>query len=219
MPRYLKIPARAGRKARTATLELRCAPIRPHPPNRLEGAPILALWAVHAVEPAPAADSEAVEWPAAERGGDDAPGGRPAAPALVCRALERRGVSSHPQERDRRLGDAESLPACLALDLAVAWRAMDLAKRGRETPPIPCTAFFAKAQRKALACHRRHSPHPPETPPALGEAMGMVAKLGGSLGRKSHRHPGATVIRRGLSRLSDSTETFLIFYPSLPAGP
>ena len=34
---------------------------------------------------------------------------------------------------DRRLGNAESLQACLAIDLVVAWRVMDLTKRGRET--------------------------------------------------------------------------------------
>ena len=49
--------------------------------------------------------------------------------------------------------------------------------------------------------------------------MRMVAKLGGFLVRKGDGHPGATVIWRGLSRLTDITETFLIFYPSLRAGP
>jgi hypothetical protein len=40
-----------------------------------------------------------------------------------------------------RLGTADSLQACLALDLAVAWRVMYLTKLGRETPDVPCSAF------------------------------------------------------------------------------
>ena len=47
---------------------------------------------------------------------------------------------------DRRLADAESLQACLALDLVVAWRVMYLAKLGRTTPQIPCSVFFAEAE-------------------------------------------------------------------------
>jgi hypothetical protein len=58
----LAIPGRGGRKARVATLEIRCAAIQLHPPKRLKGAPALALWAVHAIEPKPPAGAEAVEW-------------------------------------------------------------------------------------------------------------------------------------------------------------
>jgi hypothetical protein len=58
----LAIPARGGRKARVATLEIRCTAIQLHPPKRLKGAPALALWAVHAIEPEPPAGAEAVEW-------------------------------------------------------------------------------------------------------------------------------------------------------------
>jgi hypothetical protein len=219
----LKIPARGGRTARTATLELRAAPLELRPPKRLKGAPTLALWAVHALEADPPADSEPVEWLLLST----------VATTTLEDALERlrwyaarwnievfhRTLKSGCRIEDRRLGNAESLQACLAIDLVVAWRVMDLTKRGRETPEIPCTAFFEEAEWKALVCHHQQSPQPPETPPTLGEAMRMVAKLGGFLGRKGDGHPGATVIWRGLSRLSDITETFTIFYPSLPAGP
>ena len=96
---------------------------------------------------------------------------------------------------------------------------MDLAKRGGETPDIPCTVFLEEAKRQAPACHHRRSPTPPETPPTLGEAMPMVAQLGGFLGRPGDGDPGATVLWRGLNRLTDITETFAIFYPSIPNGP
>jgi hypothetical protein len=130
-----------------------------------------------------------------------------------------RALKSGCRIEDRRLGDAASLEACLAIDLVVAWRVMHLTKRGRETPDIPCSVFFEEAEWKALICHQQRSPTPPETPPTLGEAMHLVAKLGGFLGRKGDGHPGATVLWRGLNRLTDITETFTIFHPSIPSGP
>jgi hypothetical protein len=100
---------------------------------------------------------------------------------------------------DRRLADAHSLQACLALDLVVAWRVMTLVKLGREVPDIPCTVFFAEAEWQALACYHHHTTTPPDTPPSLGEALRWVAQLGGFLGRKGDGHPGPTVVWRGLT--------------------
>lgn len=219
----LAIPARGGRKARVAELEIRCAPIQLRPPKRLKGAPALSLWAVHAIEPAPPAGSEAVEWLLITT----------VATRTLEEALERlswyaarwnievfhRTLKSGCRIEDRRLGNADSLQACLAIDLVVAWRVMYLTKLGRETPDIPCSVFFEEAEWKALHCHHHRSSNPPETPPPLGEAMRMVAKLGGFLGRKGDGHPGATTLWRGLDRLADITSTFTIFHPSIPAGP
>jgi hypothetical protein len=219
----LHIPGRGGRPARTAALDLRAAPIDLQPPKRLKGATPLTLWAIHAREINPPDDQEPIEWLLLTT-----------VPTTTLEdALERlrwyaarwnievfhRTLKSGCRIEDRRLGDADSLQACLAIDLVVAWRVMDLAKRGRETPDIPCTVFFEEAEWQALACHHRRSPTPPETPPTLGEAMRMVAQLGGFLGRTGDGDPGATVLWRGLNRLTDITETFAIFYPSIPNGP
>ena len=89
-----------------------------------------------------------------------------------------------------QLDSADSLQACLAIDLVVAWRVMWLSKLGRETPEVPCSVFFEEAEWQALHCHHHRSPNPPETPPTLGEAMHMVAKLGGFLGRKGDGNRG-----------------------------
>lgn len=218
----LAIPARGGRKARLAELEIRCAPIQLRPPKRLKGTPALSLWAVHAIEPAPPAGSEALEWLLITT----------VATRTLEEALERlswyaarwnievfhRTLKSGCRIEDRRLGNSDSLQACLAIDLVVAWRVMYLTKLGRATPDTPCSAFFEEAECKALHCHHHRSCNPPETPPPLGEAMRMVAKLGGFLGRKGDDHPGATTLWRGLDRLADITSTFTIFHPSIPAG-
>jgi hypothetical protein len=219
----LQIPSRGGRPARTAALVLRATAVTLQPPKRLKGAAPLSLWAIYAVEADPPAGAEPIEWLLLTT----------VPTTTLEEALERlrwyalrwtievfhRTLKSGCRIEDRRLGDANSLQACLAIDLVVAWRVMDLAQRGRETPDIPCTVFFEEAEWQALACHHQRSPVPPQTPPTLGEAMRMVAQLGGFLGRRGDGHPGATVLWRGLNRLTDITETFTLFYPSLPAGP
>lgn len=219
----LHIPARGGRQARRATLQVRCAPIQLHPPKRLSGAAVLGLWAVHAIEHEPPAGSEPVEWllltTVSSVTLDDALARLSWYAARWNIEVFHRTLKSGCRIEDRRLGDADSLQACLAIDLVVAWRVMHLTKLGRETPEVPCSVFFEEAEWKALVCHQQRSPDPPETPPTLGEAMRMVAKLGGFLGRKGDGHPGATAIWRGLNRLADITETFTIFHPSIRAGP
>jgi hypothetical protein len=178
---------------------------------------------VHAIEPEPPVGCEAVEWLLLTT----------VATVTLEDALERlrwyavrwnievfhRTLKSGCRIEDRRLESAAGLQACLAIDLVVAWRVMWLSKLGRETPDVPCSVFFEQAEWQALHCHHHRSPNPPDTPPTLGEAMHMVAKLGGFLGRKCDGNPGATSLWRGLARLADITDTFAIFHPSIPAGP
>lgn len=219
----LAIPPRGGRAARVAHLEVRHSPVQLCAPRRLAGAEAIALWAVHAVEPAPPAGCEAVEWlllttvpvPTLEE-------------AFECLAwyarrwnieVYHRTLKSGCRIEDRRLGDARSLEACLAIDLVAAWRVMHLARLGRETPQLPCTVFFAEEEWQALCCYHQRTPTPPASPPELGEAMRMVAKLGGFLGRAGDGHPGATHLWLGLDHLAFVTDTFRIFHSACPSGP
>jgi hypothetical protein len=218
----LAIPGRGGRKSRVALIDNRYAPIQLRPPKRLQGE-ALSLWAIHAVEPDPPPDTEPVEWLLLTT----------VPTTTLADACERlswyavrwqievfhRTLKSGCRIEDRRLADAESLHACLALDLVVAWRVMHLAKLGRATPDVPCTVFFEEAEWRALACYHHRTSTPPATPPSLGEAMRMVAKLGGFLGRKGDGHPGATVLWRGLDKLAFISDTYSLFHPALPAGP
>jgi hypothetical protein len=218
----LAIPGRGGRPPRIAELEVRFTPVQLRPPQRNQGE-ALSLWAIHAVEPNPPKGAEPVEWlllttvptasfdAAVERLGWYA--------ARWNIEVYHRTLKSGCRIEDRRLADTASLEACLALDLVVAWRVMYLAKLGREMPDIPCTVFFEEAEWKALVCYCERTATPPETPPSIGEAMRMVAKIGGFMGRKGDGDPGATVLWRGLDKLAYITETFLVFHPALPSGP
>ena len=110
----------------------------------------------------------------------------------------------------RQFGKADSIQACLAIDMVIAWRIFHLTKLGRETPDVPCTVFFEEAQWKALVAYKNQNPVPPDDPPTLGQAIDMVASLGGFLGRKSDGPPGTKTLWLGLQHLDDLTEMWKI---------
>lgn len=62
---------------------------------------------------------------------------------------------------------------------------------------------------KALCCYTTKSPAPPNIPPLVKEAVRMIAKLGGFLGRKNDGEPGMTYIWRGWEKLSIIAEFWL----------
>jgi Domain of unknown function (DUF4338)/Transposase Tn5 dimerisation domain/Transposase DNA-binding len=218
----LHIPGKGGRKARIARIEVRHARVELQPPKGHRGPPI-ALFAVYAFEPAPPPDTEPVEWMLLTTVAvTDFEQARERLAWYAIRwsiEVYHRTLKSGCRIEDRRLGEANNLKACLAIDLVVAWRIFHLAKLGRETPEVPCTVFFREEEWQALCVYHQKTPIPPSQPPTLNVAMRLVAKLGGFLGRKGDGHPGTTVLWRGLQRLADITETFLIFHSAMPAGP
>ena len=104
---------------------------------------------------------------------------------------------------DRQLGQADRLEACLAIDLVVAWRIHHLNKLGRDTPDVPCTAYFEDHEWKALIAFTTKNPVPLPEPPTLREAIRRIAGLGGFLGRKRDGEPGTQTLWIGLQRLDD----------------
>ena len=218
----LQIPGKGGRKKRAAQLEIRHTPVTLVAPKDYQGPP-LPLWAVYIVEINAPEGCEPLEWMLLTT----------VAVTTAEDALERmqwyalrwrievfhRTLKSGCHIEDRRLADAGDLQACLALDMVVAWRVMDLMYRGRETPDLPATVFFSAEEWQALYAFTHRTAEIPATPPSLATAMGMVARIGGFLGRKHDGYPGATVIWRGLDKLFFLTEAFRIFRPESDAVP
>jgi hypothetical protein len=218
----LHIPGKGGRKARTAELVVRHTPVTLAAPRGKSG-PQLPLWAVHAIERTPPPDTQAVEWLLLTTVAVD--GLTQACERLSWYAVRwsieifHRTLKSGCRLEDRRLAEAGNLQACLALDMIVAWRVLYLTRLGRQTPDLPCSVFFEEEEWKALYAYHHQSTAIPEQPPTVGVAMRMVAQIGGFLGRKGDGHPGATVLWRGLDKLSFITDTFRLFHPALPRGP
>ena len=58
--------------------------------------------------------------------------------------------------------------------------------------------FFEEAEWKALCIFHSKNLEPPKTPPTMREAIRMMPKMGGFLGRKGDGEPGTEVLWKGL---------------------
>ena len=213
----LEVPRRHSRAARETTLEIRFAKVdlAPPTPRKKEWSPV-TLWAVAATEKNAPAGAEPLSWLLLTS----------MTVETLAQALEKvvwhtrrwgievfhRTLKSGCKIEDRQLGNDHRIEACLAIDLVVAWRLFHLAKRGRETPDVPCTVFFEEHEWRALVTfHDRVPVAPDASPPTLREATRMVAGLGGFLGRKGDGEPGTETLWRGIQRLDDLAAMWTLF--------
>jgi len=68
-------------------------------------------------------------------------------------------VESGCRIEDRRLDDAHTLEACLAIDLVVARRIYRLTMAGREAPESPCMQLLSEDEWRVLSAWARgHGP-------------------------------------------------------------
>jgi hypothetical protein len=220
----IHLPRSGSRKARDTWIDIRFDKVELSPPKRCPSSPTVRAWAVYVVEqegqeevPSPIEwmllttvrvetfkdAQKRVEWYSGRWGIE----------------VYHRTLKSGCRIKDRQLGTADRLEACLGVDMVVAWRIYHLAMLGRETPEVPCTVFFKDVEWKALCCYVNKTPVSPETPPTLGEAMRMVGAIGGHLGRKSDGPPGTQTLWRGIQRLDTATEMYVIFTDQQPPHP
>lgn len=214
----LEVPAGKNRKARTAHMEVRFAPVSFKPPQRLRGRPAVKLWAVYAVETPGACDpKDRLEWMLLTslevKSVEDAL-------KVIGYYKQRWGIErfhkvlkSGCRIEDRQLGQAQSLEACLAIDAMVAWRIYFACHLAREVPDAPCTIFFEEEEWKALTAFHKRQRSPAAQAPSLKEMIGLIGRLGGWLARKSDGPPGTEVLWKGFQRLDDITDAWNAFGP------
>jgi hypothetical protein len=213
--REVGLPRREEQPARIAQLEVRFGPVKLRSPKHRYGLAKVELWSVWAREVNPPAGVEPVEWKLLT--------------TLAVETLEQanekldwytrrwgievfhRTLKSGCKIETRQLRHADRIEACLAIDAVVAWRIFHLCKLGREVPNEPCTVYFQQIEWRALVGFIAKDPIPPAQPPTLREAMRLVARLGGFLGRKSDGEPGTQTLWLGLQRLDDISETWKVF--------
>jgi hypothetical protein len=213
----IHIPRSGSRPARDAWVDLRFAKVDLSPPRRCAGDPSIPLWAVYLQEnPAGAEIREPVGWmlltTAAVETVEDAKTRVEWCAARWGLEVYQRTLKSGCRIRNRQLGTANKLEACLGIDMVMAWRVLQLTMLGRETPRAPCTLYFDDVEWKTLCCLITKKPVPPEQPPAMAEAVYMVGQLGGYLGRNSDGPPGTQTLWRGLQRLEPAVELARAFH-------
>jgi len=99
------------------------------------------------------------------------------------------------QTRDR-------LEVAVAFYMIIAWRVLYLAMLGRTVPDLCCEAVLAVEEWQAIYIVVQKK-KPPQRPPALGEMLTLLARLGGYLARKADGPPGPKAIWIGLQRTRD----------------
>ena len=104
----------------------------------------------------------------------------------------------------------DRLKKAIALYSLVAWGILWLNYQARETPEASCAVILEKHEWHALYCIANNTPILPETPPTLEEAVRLIGKLGGHLGRKHDGMPGVKTLRRGMQRLKDILQALSI---------
>jgi hypothetical protein len=210
----VKLPRQKNRPAREANLAIRFAALTLCAPQDKRPLGPIAIWALLAREEQAPEGVEPVQWRLLT---DMAVESFEQASEKVAWYTQRWGIEvfhrtlkSGCRIEARRLGHAERLAACLAIDMVVAWRIYHMVKLGREVPELPCDVYFDDAEWKALVAYRTKNPVPPEQPPSLREAIRMVAKIGGFLGRKSDGEPGTQTLWRGLQQLDLMAEVWRV---------
>jgi hypothetical protein len=183
-------------------------------PSHLNDAGPISLWLVHAVEEQPPVGVKPIEWfvltSMAITSSEQA--GRVLAYYCLRWRIEdwHRVLKTGCRIERLRNESALRLKRAIAIHLVIAWRVMLMALLGREEPGLPPEVLFSDLEIEVLTAfaNSRRDLKPPER---LGDAVHLVARLGGYLGRKSDPPPGHQVIWRGYAKLRIMCETFLLF--------
>jgi len=94
---------------------------------------------------------------------------------------------------------AERLEKLIAVYSIIAVQIMHLTMIGRLIPDASCELLLDEEEWQLLYRVSNKTREMPEETPSVKEAVRMIARLGGFLGRKSDGDPGTTVIWRGLT--------------------
>jgi hypothetical protein len=208
-----------GLKARKATLAVRAGRVRlavpAHKKKYLGLSDSIELWAleVREIEPPPGVEPVCWQLLTTEPVADAADAARLVGWYAMRWRIEdfHRVLKTGCRVESRQVRAAEKLKAFIALDMVVAVHLLSLVWQARIRPEGPVGGWLEREEWEVLAVHAAGGGPPPERPPATGEAVRMIARLGGFLGRKGDGDPGPEVLWRGLAKLRTLVEAWRAF--------
>lgn len=198
----IEVPRRRGQRKRTATIELRTAAVTIAPSAAYPERGPLRVNAVWVHEPEPPAGVEGLDWLLLTT----------LAVATVGQALRvvelyklrwriedfHLVLKSGCRIESTQLKTAGRIETLLALLCAVAVRVFQLTRLARVEPDAPCTVMLEDDEWRVLWAHRHRRPvGDAKDPPTLREAVLLIGRLGGHLGRKGDGMPGVRSLWRG----------------------
>ena len=212
-PKKSKQKARLGRAERIADMTLRFQPIELQVPDRLGDKAPIPLWIVHIVEEQPPAGVKPIEWFLLTTMEVST---TPQAESMLERYRLRwriedwhRVLKSGCGIEELRNETAERIKRALAIYMVIGWRVMLMTLLGREVPDLPPEVLFTDIELEVLTAYAdtRRDLKPPQR---LGDAVRLVARLGGYLDRKRDPPPGHQVIWIGYSELRGMSRGYLL---------
>jgi hypothetical protein len=213
-PKKSKQKASPARPERMADLKIRYMRVSLPPAHYHGDKEPIDLWIVHALEENPPKNAQPVEWFLLTT--IKVTSGEEAEQCLRWYVLRWRIEDWH---RVLKAGcridelaheTAERLRRAIAINLVIAWRIMLMTLMGRETPELPAEVMFSDVEIKTLQAYAKKKRL--KQPFLLGDAVRLVAKLGGYLGRKSDPPPGHQIIWQGYTLLRAMSMGFALLY-------
>jgi len=198
-PKRSKQKARPKRPGRTADMAVRYMRIHLCPAHYHADKEPIDIWVIHALEENPPPKAKAVEWFLLTT--INITSSEDAEQCLRWYCLRWRIEDWH---RVLKSGcrieaiaheTAERLRRAIAINLVIAWRIMLMTLLGRETPELPAEVLFSDIELRTLRAYSKKNGLKP--PALLGEAVRLVAKIGGYLGRNNDPPPGHQLLWQG----------------------
>ncbi len=216
----MEIPrGKQGLKSRKAQLTLRAGHVRVAVPvNKRKYLGIeesVEMWIIEAIELNPPSGTAAVCWrllttePVLTAGDAER--------LVACYALRWRIemlfriLKSGCRVEQRQMQTVEKLKAFIALDLVIASHLLAMTMQARSKPDEPADRWLEQEEWEALCVQASGGGAAPMESPTIKEAVLMIAKLGGFLGRKSDGDPGSDVLWRGLAKLKIYATAWRVF--------
>jgi hypothetical protein len=202
-PKKSKQHARPYRPGRDADLAVRFRRVQLRPAHyHADKAPI-EIWVIHALEENAPPDTAAIEWFLLTTMEPGSPEDAEQCLRWYCLRWRiedwHRVLKSGCRIEDIAHETAERVRRAIAINLVIAWRIMLMTLLGRETPGLPAEVLFSDVEVQTLKAYAKKKGLTPPT--LLGEAVRLVAKLGGYLGRRNDGPPGHQLIWQGYSAL------------------
>ena len=225
--RMLHLPQRHNQSERIANLEIRYGHVKLKPPQRYPGAQAeqlkpVSITAVWLYEANPPAETKPLEWMLLTN-----------MPVNSLEDAEKIGqwyrlrwqvecyhriLKSGCRVEDCRLETYERLKKYIRIKSVISFRLLWLTWINRSDPEVSSTEILTKTEWQALYCYVNKTDRPPDKPPTVREAVRMIAKLGGFLGRKHDKEPGMTYIWRGWEKLTLITEFWTYTHEAITYG-
>jgi hypothetical protein len=211
---------RGARSARQAKVTIRATTVTLKAPERRGAAKTslrnVSVNVVMVREESPPTGEEPIEWVLITSLPIDTPAAvRHVVEYYCCRweiEIYFRVLKSGCQVEELQLETTERMLACLSVYLIVAWRVMFVTMMGRACPEMSSEVILDVSEWQSVHV-LLHGGDPPEEPPSLGEAIVMIASLGGHLDRKHDGPPGPKCMWIGIQRMRDFSQAWNAFGP------